>query len=56
MIEFLQNKYLLYGLGAVIILVLWKIFVGKDESAEIVTKEYNEVLKSDKYKVKGQHD
>ncbi len=56
MIEFLQNKYLIYGLGAVIMLILWKIFVGKDNSSEMLAKEYNEVLRSEKYKVKGQHD
>ncbi len=56
MIEFLQNKYLIYGLGAIAVLVLWKIFLKKDKTADGASNEYNEVLSSDKYKVKGQHD
>ena len=55
MFEIFQNRLVLFGLALIAAAVLYKIFNGKDRLMEEIETEYNELLNSDKYKVKGQY-
>lgn len=56
MIEILQNRWFLIAVGLLILLgSYWFLFL-KDKTLELLEREYAEVIHSDKYKVKGQHD
>lgn len=51
-----MNNYILIGAGILIgILIGISRYVSKKQNSEY-GKMYNEILTSDKYKVKGQHD
>lgn len=52
----LQNKFVLIGGALLLAAIAYKLFFSKDEASKIVEREYDEILKSDKYKVKGQYD
>ncbi len=55
MVEF--NKTILIGIYiAVGLYILLKFFLKKSKFEEDYDKLYNEILTSDKYKVKGQYD
>ena len=54
MINFLDNKNLIIGL--VIAFIVYMILKGSGKRDKEFEKEYNEILYSDKYKVKGQFD
>lgn len=54
--ELMQNKLFLISLGLLSVFALYKLLFRKDSVAENLDKEYNEILSSDKYKVKGQYD
>ena len=43
-------------LGIIMALVAYRLFFAKDKAAELLEKEYVEIINSDKYKVKGQYD
>ena len=53
--ELANNKLLLFGLAFVVAVAIYKIFNKKDRVMKEIEREYNEVVTSDKYKVKGQH-
>ena len=51
------NKTILIGLGIVIgIYLLYKLFLTKNPVEQEYEKDYNKVLTSDEYKVKGQYE
>lgn len=51
------SKTILIGIYALVVLyILYKLFFKKNPYQEEYEKLYNEILTSDKYKVKGQHD
>lgn len=51
------SKTILMGIYALVALyILYKLFFKKNPYQEEYEKLYNEILTSDKYKVKGQHD
>ncbi len=52
----MQNKLFLISLGLLSVFALYKLLFKKDSVAENLDREYNEILSSDKYKVKGQYD
>mgnify|MGYP001564911022 CR=1 FL=1 len=56
MIELLQNKYLILGIVLFIIAVIYSLFTNKNKTKDVLETEYDDILNSDKYKVKGQHD
>ena len=56
MIELLQNKYLIFGIVLFVIVILYNLFSTKNKTENILKGEYNQILNSEKYKVKGQHD
>ena len=54
--EILQNKFIVIVGSILLFAILYKLFLGKDKAGELVEREYEEIIRSDKYKVKGQHD
>lgn len=56
MIELLQNKYLIAGIALFIVAILYALFSNKHKTKDILEVQYEEILNSEKYKVKGQHD
>ncbi len=51
------SKTILIGIYALVALyILYRLFFKKNPYQEEYEKLYNEILTSDKYKVKGQHD
>ena len=51
------NRFIWIGLGVLVFAYLmYKVMVPKNAYEEDVEKEFNEVISSDKYKVKGQYD
>lgn len=54
--ELLHNKLFLISAGLFAVFIFYKIFFRKDKFTENLENEYNEILNSDKYKVRGQYD
>ncbi len=54
--EALNNKFVWILLALAGGFILFKIFTRKDQDALELEKEYNEILDSDKYRVKGQYE
>ncbi len=54
MIELLNNKNVL--LGIILAIILYFVLFGKNKKNIKFEKEYNEILSSEKYKVKGQYE
>ena len=51
------NKTILIGIYALVgLYILYKLFFRKSPYQDEYEKLYNEILNSDKYKVKGQYD
>ncbi|MBS3174987.1 hypothetical protein J4440_03855 [Candidatus Woesearchaeota archaeon] len=55
MLEAIQNKWIWLGLGLIAAFIAYKLFTRKDPVIEEIENEYNDLLNSDKYKVKGQY-
>ena len=53
-IEFIYSKWMWAFLGIIMALVAYRLFFAKDKAAELLEKEYVEIINSDKYKVKGE--
>ncbi len=53
--EIMSNRWFLIGAAVVVAVIAYKLFNRKDAALEEIEKEYEEVLTSDKYKVKGQY-
>lgn len=56
MIELIENKYLILGTIIFIIAVIYSLFTNKNKTKDLLEVEYEDILNSEKYKVKGQHD
>ncbi len=54
--ELAQSKWLWVVLGSIALLVLHRLLFSKDGNTRLLEREYSEIINSDKYKVKGQHD
>ncbi|HLC56493.1 MAG TPA: hypothetical protein VJJ23_04625 [Candidatus Nanoarchaeia archaeon] len=54
MIELLNNKNVL--LGIILAIILYLLLFGKNKKNIQFEKEYNEILSSEKYKVKRQYE
>lgn len=52
-----MNRTITMGIYVVLIIyILYRIFLRRNPNQDDYEKKYNEILNSDKYKVKGQYD
>jgi len=54
--EIVSNKWFWFVILGIILVIMNKLFFSKNKALIHLEREYVEVLKADKYKVKGQHD
>ena len=52
----LYNKWFWIGMLGLIALIVYKRFFSKSKPMQLLEQEYHEIINSEKYKVKGQHD
>ena len=53
--ELISNKWVWFGIGLFALIIVQRLFFSKDKATEILEREYNEIINSEKYKVKGQY-